>query len=325
MRIPTLADILNARRNVDRYLKRTPLIYSRRLSRVLGFDTYLKLENLQPVRSFKVRGGVHFMVSMLDEALRRGVITASTGNHAQSIAYAGSILGVQVKIVMPSNAPQNKVEAVKELGAEVIHYGAYYEEAREYSEMLAERHGHLYVHGINEPLLYEGVGTMHLEILEEMPYIDAVINPIGGGSGAGSAVIVYKSVNPRIRIYGVQAEGAPAFYHSWKTGSIVRAEARTKAEGLATSMGYELPLRIMSNRIDDVVLVSDREMMAAVKTLLEATGQLAELAGAASTAAAFKIRDRLQGLKIALNLTGGNLPMEMLDNILHSEYSGVGD
>jgi threonine dehydratase len=325
VRIPTLADILNARRNVERYLKRTPLIHSRKLSRTLGFDTYLKLENLQPVRSFKVRGGVHFMVSMLDKALKRGVITASTGNHAQSIAYACSLLGVQAKIVMPSNAPQNKVEAVKELGAEVIHYGAYYEEAREYSERLAEKHGYLYVHGINEPLLYEGVGTMHLEILEEMPYIDAVINPIGGGSGAGSAVIVYKSVNPRIRVYGVQAEDAPAFYHSWKTGRIVSAEARTRAEGLATAMGYELPLKIMSDSIDDVILVSDSEMMAAVKTLLDTTGQLAELAGAASTAAAFKIRERLQGMKVVLNLTGGNLPLEMLDRMLHGEYGGPGD
>ena len=315
-RIPTLSDIMNARRNVRRFLNPTPLFHARRLSRKLGFEAYLKLENLQPVRSFKVRGGVHYMATMLDEALGRGVITASTGNHAQSIAYAGMLYGVDVKIVMPKSAPKIKVEAVRELGAEVIFWGDYYEEAREYAEKLAEERGILYIHGINEPILYEGVGTMHLEVLEELPYVDAVINPIGGGSGAASGVIVYKSVNPRIRVYGVQAEAAPAFYHSWKSGRISKVEAKTMAEGLATSMGYELPLQILRDRLDDVILVGDEEMMAAVRLLLETTGQLAELAGAASTAAAIKMADRLHGLKVVLMVTGGNIPLEQLTRIL---------
>ncbi|MEM3031816.1 MAG: threonine/serine dehydratase [Nitrososphaerota archaeon] len=318
-RIPTLTDILKARKNVERFLKRTPLIYSRKLSRRLGFDAYVKLENLQPVRSFKVRGGIHYMATMLDEALKRGVITASTGNHAQSIAYAGEIFGVNVKIVMPKNAPEIKVEAVKELGADVIFYGGYYEEAREYAEKLAAEHGILYIHGINEPLLYEGVGTMHLEALEEMPYLDAVVNPIGGGSGAASAVIVYKTVNPRVMVYGVQSEGAPAFYHSWKSGNPVRMDVKTSAEGLATGMGYELPLRIMMGRLDDIILVSDFEMISAVRTLLETMGQAAELAGAASTAAANKARDRLRGLRVVLMLTGGNISGESLARLLTGE------
>ena len=315
-RIPTLADIMNARRNVRRFLSPTPLFYSRRLSRRLGFEAYVKLENLQPVRSFKVRGGVHYMTTMLDEAVKRGVITASTGNHAQSIAYAGMLHGVDVKIVMPKSAPSLKVEAVNELGAEVIFWGDYYEEAREYAERLAEEKGYLYIHGINEPILYEGVGTMHLEVLEDLPYVDVVINPIGGGSGAASGVIVYKSVNPRIRVYGVQAEAAPAFYHSWKTGRPVRMEVKTMAEGLATSMGYELPLQVLKDRLDDIILVSDNEMISAVRMLLETTGQVAELAGAASTAAAVKERKRLQGLRVVLMLTGGNISLERLASIL---------
>ena len=316
-RIPQLRDVYAARNVVNRHLKPTPLIYSRRMSKLLGCEAYLKLENLQPTRAFKVRGGIHYMHTMKEQAIRRGAITASTGNHAQSIAYAGSLFGVQVKIVMPQGVPEMKAEAVKDLGAEVITHGSYYEQAREYSEKLASENGYLYVHGINEPLLYEGVGTMHLEIIEEQPGIDIVIVPIGGGSGACAACIVYKTLDPRIKVIGVQAEGAPAFYRSWKNGVITSTNGvTTAAEGLATSRAYELPLRILRGKLDDIVLVSDDEMREAVRNILRATGQVAELSGAASTAAAFKIKDHLSGKKAALILTGGNIEPEQLAQIL---------
>lgn len=315
--IPQLGDVYAARKVVNRYLKPTPLIYSRRLSDLLGCQVYLKLENLQPTRAFKVRGGIHYMHRMKDQATKRGVIGASTGNHAQSIAYAGSLFGVTVKIVMPHGVSRLKNEAVRDLGAEVITHGGYYEEAREYAEKLASKKGYLYVHGINEPLLYEGVGTMHLEIIEEQPDIDVVINPIGGGSGACGACIVYKSVDPRIKVIGVQAEGAPALYQSWKSGTIVSTGGvKTAAEGLAAGQAYELPLRILRERLDDMVLVSDDEMKQAVRNILYATGQVAELAGAASTAAALKIKDKLNGKKVALLLTGGNIERDQLLQIL---------
>jgi threonine dehydratase len=315
--IPQLGDVYAARKVVNRYLKPTPLIYSRRLSDLLGCQVYLKLENLQPTRAFKVRGGIHYMHRMKDQATKRGVIGASTGNHAQSIAYAGSLFGVTVKIVMPHGVSRLKNEAVRDLGAEVITHGGYYEEAREYAEKLASKKGYLYVHGINEPLLYEGVGTMHLEIIEEKPDIDVVINPIGGGSGACAACIVYKSVDPRIKVIGVQAEGAPALYQSWKSGTIVSTGGvKTAAEGLAAGQAYELPLRILRERLDDMVLVSDDEMKQAVRNILYATGQVAELAGAASTAAALKIKDKLNGKKVALLLTGGNIERDQLLQIL---------
>jgi threonine dehydratase len=315
--IPQLGDVYAARKVVNRYLKPTPLIYSRRLSDLLGCQVYLKLENLQPTRAFKVRGGIHYMHRMKDQATKRGVIGASTGNHAQSIAYAGSLFGVTVKIVMPHGVSRLKNEAVRDLGAEVITHGSYYEEAREYAEKLASEKGYLYVHGINEPLLYEGVGTMHLEIVEEQPDIDVVINPIGGGSGACAACIVYKAVDPRIKVIGVQAEGAPALYQSWKSGTIVSTGGvKTAAEGLAAGQAYELPLRILRERLDDMVLVSDDEMKQAVRNILYATGQVAELAGAASTAAALKIKDKLNGKKVALLLTGGNIERDQLLQIL---------
>ena len=260
------------------------------------------------------------MERMKEQALSHGVITASTGNHAQSIAYAGMLFGVNVRIVMPHGVPQMKTEAVKGLGAEVILHGSYYEEAREYAEKLASQRGFLYVHGINEPLLYEGVGTMHLEVFEELPNMDAVINPIGGGSGASAACIVYKSLNPRIKVIGVQAEGAPAFYNSWKKGTITPTDGvKTAAEGLATSRAYELPLRILREKLNDIVLVSDHEMKQAIRAILHATGQVAELSGAASTAAAFKIKNELAGSKVALMLTGGNIESEQLARILQEQ------
>jgi threonine dehydratase len=316
-RIPQLEDVYRAREIVNRYLKPTPLLYSRRLSNLLGCQIYLKLENLQPTRAFKVRGGVYYMERMKNRALSGGVITASTGNHAQSIAYAGSLFGVNVRIVMPHGVPQMKTEAIKDLGAEVVFYGTYFEEAREYAERLASQKGLLLVHAINEPLLYEGVGTMHLEVFEELSDIDVVINPIGGGSGASAACIVYKSLDPRVKVIGVQAEGAPAFYHSWRNGAMRSTEGvNTTAEGLATSRAYELPLRILREKLNDMVLVSDQEMRQAIRTILRATGQVAELSGAASTAAAFKIKDQLAGNKVVLLLTGGNIEPEQLARIL---------
>jgi threonine dehydratase len=284
---------------------------------MLGCELYLKLENLQPTRAFKVRGGIYYMNHMKKDAAGRVVITASTGNHAQSIAYAGSVFGIEVKIVMPNGVPQVKTEAIRELGAEVIFHGRYYDEAREYAENLASHEYYMYVHGSNEPLLHEGVGTMHLEVFEEKPDVDVVINPIGGGSGASGACTVYKTLNPRIKVIGVQAEGASAFYRSWKEGTITTTDAvTTSAEGLATATAYELPFRVLRGLIDEIVLVSDEDMKRAVKTIFLATGQVAELSGAASTAAAFKLKEQLTGRQVALLLSGGNIEHDQLASIL---------
>jgi threonine dehydratase len=158
---------------------------------------------------------------------------------------------------------------------------------------------------------------MHLEVIEEQPDIDVVINQIGGGSGASGACIVYKTLDPRIKVIGVQAKGAPAFYHSWKNGALRQTESvKTAAEGLATAQAYELPLRILREKLDDVILVSDEEMRRAVKTLFLTTGQVAELSGAASTAGAFKIKNQLSGKRVAIMVTGGNIQLEQLVSIL---------
>jgi len=308
-----LRDVYRARAAISKHIIRTPLRYSRRLSRLLGFDVYLKLESIQVTRSFKVRGGLYYMGLKAEEAVRRGVVTASTGNHAQSIAYAASIYGARAVIVMPYGVSRVKVEALRDLGAEIVFHGSIFEEAREYAERLAVEKGMLYVHPINEPLLYPGVATMHLENVEDLPDVDVIVNPIGGGSGASGAVIVAKSVDPGIRVVGVQAEGAQSFYLSWKQGRLVSTgRADTIAEGLATARAYELPFSILRDRIDDIVLVSDSEIMEAVKTLAELEGVIAEPAGAAALAAARKIKDRLAGKKVIVMVTGGNIDPELL-------------
>jgi threonine dehydratase len=317
-RIPRLQDVYIARRIVNRYLSPTPLIYSRQLSNLLECQVYLKLENLQPTRAFKIRGGINYMEKMKDQAVKSGVITASTGNHAQSVAYAGFLFGVNVTIVMPRGAPQMKIQAIKDLGANVITYGDVYDEALDYSQKLSAEKGYLFVHGVNEPLLHEGVATMHLEIFEQKPEIDVVINPIGGGSGASGACIVYKTLNPSIKVIGAQAKGAPAFYLSWKEGRLksTAEPVTTVAEGLATSRAYELSLNSLRGRLDDIILVDDDEMRRAVKTIFLTTGQIAEMSGAASTAAAFKIKDQIRHKNIALLVSGGNIESEQLVKIL---------
>jgi len=258
------------------------------------------------------------MSRMKEEVSKKGVITASTGNHAQSIAHAGSLFGIDVKVVMPENAPNIKIESTKELGADVMLKGQFFEEAREYAEKLAKENGYLFVHSINEPLLYEGVGTMHLEVIEELPDVDIVINPIGGGSGASSACIVYKAVNPNIKVIGVQAAGAPAMYESLKSGFLViKKGVNTKAEGLASAKAYELPFRIFHEKLDDIVLVSDDDLSEAVRMIFQTTRQVAELSGAAAVAAAMKkTKETIRSKKIVLMLTGGNISPELFSKII---------
>lgn len=314
--IPTLRDVYKARKIISKYLPKTPLVYSKRLSRILNFDVYLKLENTLPTKSFKVRGGIYFTYVKKDEAISRGLITASMGNHAQSIAYAGKIFGTRVVIVMPHGITRTKVDALKDLDAEIVFHGKIFEEAREYAEKLAQEKNMLYVHAINEPLLYAGVATMHLENIEELPDLNVIINPIGGGSGASGAVIVTKAIDTKIKVIGVQAEGAQSFYLSWKTNTLVATgRANTIAEGLATSKAYELPFMILKDKIDNIVLVTDEEIKNAIKLLLEVEGIVAEPAGAAAMAAAYKLKEELKGLKVIVMVTGGNIDPKLLREI----------
>jgi threonine dehydratase len=321
-RRPTFPDILRARQVVSRYLSRTPLLPSLALSHMLGFRLYIKYENHQPIGAFKVRGGLNLLSSLGVSERERGVITASTGNHGQSIAYAARTFGVRSVIVMPEEANPDKVEAMANLGAEIMFHGRDFEDARHRAEQLAHDQGLYYVHAANEPLLIAGVGTMGLEILEDLPEVQTIIVPIGAGSGVCGTAIVAKSINPHIRIIGVQAEQAPCVYLSWKEGRMIETPScDTFAEGLATRTPFELPLSIMHDLIDEIILVSEAELRSAIALLLEKAHTVAEGAGAASTAGAIKLRESLRGQTVACILSGGNLPLSVLQGILAEQRS----
>lgn len=314
---PTLHDVLKAEKVISSYLHPTPLVESRVLSKELNCRAYLKLENLQPIGAFKIRGGINLVSSLTSEERERGVVTASTGNHGQSIAYAGRAFKVKTVIVVPEGANPYKVEAIRDLGAEIIFHGKDFDDARLKAEKMSIDEGYRYVHSANEPLLIAGVATATLEVLREVPDVDVIVVPIGSGSGACGACIVAKTINPDIKVVGVQAEKAPAVYLSWKNRRLMTTEsAETFADGLASRVAFELPFKILCRLIDDIVLVSEEELRKAIILLLFKAHQVAEAAGAASTAAAFKLKEEIAGKKVALMLTGGNISVETLQKIL---------
>lgn len=319
--IPTFKDVLDAKKVVSKYLIRTPLLYSKHLSRILECDAYVKCENVQITGAFKVRGGVNLVSKLCEEEKRKGVIAVSTGNHGLSVAYAASLFDVDATIVMPEGANPFKVQAIKDLGAKVVFHGKDYDEAKEWTEKEAAKEGYRYIHSGNEPYLIAGVGTLYLEILEDLPDVDVIVVPVGGGSGASAACIVAKTVNPEIKVIGVQSSGAPAVYLSWKNRKIVKMkEVKTFAEGLATRAPFELTLDIMWKYLDDMILVKDEEIAKAIILLLQTIHQVAEGAGAAATAAALKIKEQIKGKKVALILSGGNISFEKLKEIV-AKYS----
>jgi threonine dehydratase len=314
----SLSDVLAARTNVYRHLSRTPLHAYAGLGELVGAEVYVKHENHHAVRAFKVRGGVNLAARLTPSERRAGLYTASTGNHGQSIAFAGKVTGTPVRVAMPNGANPTKVEAIRRLGAEVVHHGRDFDEAREWIGEQARSEGARFI-GPTEPELIAGVGTYTLEVMEDLPETDVIIVPVGAGSGAASASFVAKSIKPKVQVIAVQAEKAPSIYESWKAGRPVEARMETDAEGLATRVPHDNTLRMICDPrkgIDDFVLVSDEEMADGVRLLLEHTRNVAEKGGAAALAAALRIRERLAGRKVVLVLSGGNISMEKLHRIL---------
>jgi len=263
-----------------------------------------------------VRGGVNLVSRLTGEERRRGVIAASTGNHGQSIAFAGRLFGVPVRICVPEGANPVKMASMRGLGADLIVHGEDFDAAREHCERLAAEHGYRYIHSGNEPHLIAGVGTETLEILEEQPAIDVLIVPVGGGSGAAGACIVAKAIRPQTEVIGVQAEAAPAAFRSWQARRLLEDSTSTFAEGLATRTSFELPQQIMWDKLDDFVLVGEHELRRATLQMIEHTRNLTEPAGAAPLAAALKLGDRVRGRRVALVLSGGNISPGQLADVL---------
>ena len=314
---PTFMDILKAKNRIAPYLSKTPLLEYPVLSEALGFEAYVKHENYQPTGAFKIRGGINLLSQLSPEERERGVITASTGNHGQSIALSSKMFGVKAIVCVQEGANPVKVNGIRSYGAEIIEKGKDFDEARENAERLAKEKGYRYIHSANELLLIAGVGTIGLEILEDLPDLDAVIAPVGAGSQVSGMCTCFKTAAPDVEVIAVQSAHAPSVYNSWKSGKLESTEsANTMADGLATRVAFELPVSIMRDLLDDFVLVTDDEIEAAIKLYVEKAHTIAEGAGAASLAAGIKIRDRLQGKKVVLILSGGNLPADVLKSIL---------
>lgn len=321
LQAPTFTDVLRARRQIAPYLHPTALYEYSSLNQMVGLDLWIKHENHQPVGAFKVRGGVNLVSQLDEEERRRGVITASTGNHGQSVAYAARLFGVRALICLPQGANPVKVDSMRALGAEILFYGRDFDEARERCEQLAEKHGYRYIHSGNEPLLIAGVASYTLEILEEQPDTEVIVVPIGGGSGAAGACIAAKTIDPAIEVIGVQSESAPAGYNSWRARELLAGAMETFAEGLATRSAFALPQRILWDQLDDFVLVSDDEIRRATRMVIEKTRNLVEPAGAAPLAGAIRLRDRLAGRRVALVCSGGNISPAQLRDLLNRDSS----
>jgi threonine dehydratase len=318
--IPTLADVLKARSLIAPYLPVTPSLEPVELAVALGCRAVLKCENLGPTGAFKVRGGVNLLASLEPHVRVRGVVAASTGNHGQSIAYAARLFGSKATVFMPEAANHLKVQATVTLGAEVIQTGRDFDAARLAAEDHAKSHELRYIHSANEPLLVAGVGTAALELLMVAPNLDVIFVPVGGGSGVIGAGTVARAVNPAIEVICVQAEGAPAVYRSWREGRQVVTECvDTFAEGLATREPFAMPLALLPRVVDEIMLVSDDEIAAAIRLLIDTARQIVEGAGAAALAAAMKRRDHLADKNVGLILSGGNITTEQLKRIIRGE------
>jgi threonine dehydratase len=315
--LPTYEDVIAAAPVVHRYLKPTPLYEWPALSRLLGCRYYLKHENHTPTTAFKVRGGIYVVSRLPEEQKRRGIIGCTTGNHGQSLAYGCRLFGVRCVLVVPANGNPDKMESMRALGAELIPHGRDFDEARAHCEEICQREGLRYVHSANEPDLIAGVGTYGLEIFDALPEPDVILVPVGLGSGICGTSLVAAARRPSTRIIGVQSELAPAVTLSWREGRRVEMDTpRTFAEGVATRVPAEMTLEIMRRHVHDMMLVSDEELRESIRLLLRVTHNLAEGAGAASTAAALRMREQLAGKTVVGVLSGGNLDLRELARIV---------
>ncbi|MFW6384842.1 MAG: threonine ammonia-lyase [Halodesulfurarchaeum sp.] len=320
---PTTRDVFAARETVRRFVPRTPIVRSESLSRALSADVYLKREDTLPTGSFKIRGFFTLLEDLDDVFFEKGLLTASMGNHGQAMAYAAREYGVDATIVVPETLENpGKVRAMERMGATVRRYGTDFDEAREHAESLATGEPYRYVHGGNESALIAGRASAGLEVMNDKPDVDVLINPVGGGSSAAAySLTVGKLLGARV--LGVQAAGANAVYRAWSGGDIeVIESADTIAEGLATRTPFALPLEILREHLTDMVLVDDDAIGNAIYRLLADDSIVAEGAGAAGVAAARQLGDELAGQTVVIPISGRNIAMEKLRRVM-TDYGDV--
>ncbi len=311
----TLDRIYHARYVLKQVIRETDVIYAPKLS--TDSEIWLKTENLQITGSFKVRGAYYRMSRLSDEEKAKGVIACSAGNHAQGVALAAAKNGIKSIICLPDGAPISKVEATKSYGAEVCLVKGVYDDA--YAEALRQRdeHGYTFIHPFDDANVIAGQGTIGLELLEQIPDLDAVIVPIGGGGLISGIAFALKSLNPKIKVYGVQAAGAPSMYKSVKDGGIQRLDSvSTIADGIAVKEPGVNTFEIVSKYVDDIVTVSDDEISAAILALMEQQKLVSEGAGAVPVAAAMFNKVPVKGKKVVCLVSGGNIDVTILSRVI---------
>ncbi|HDQ04840.1 MAG TPA: threonine/serine dehydratase [Deltaproteobacteria bacterium] len=313
-----LAGTLMAKSVIYRYLNRTNLICYSELSRLLGCMAFVKHENHNPTGSFKIRGALNFFHHVSQEELEGGILVATRGNHGLAMAWAGQWFNVPCTVVVPENNNPEINRIIESYGAELVVRGQDFYDAQSYCEELVDSAGYYYVQQGNEPEILNGLATMALEILEDLPDVDTIICPIGGGAGCAAVLKTARAIKPDIEIIGVEPHNVPSFSHSRVKGEVITLDegAYTIADGLAARSVFHLPYVIMKDTINDVVLLSEEEIIEGIRMALSITHNLAEAAGAVSLMAAYKIKDRLAGKKVAMIMSGGNLNMDTLKTLL---------
>jgi threonine dehydratase len=315
---PALDDVRTAATEIASLLPLpTPLVASPALSELLDAEVSLKLEFATPVSAFKVRGGLNLAAHLSEGERAAGLVTASTGNHGQSIAYAGHVHGLRTAIFVPVGANPDKLASIRRLGAEIHEVGERFDDAVRAAEAHADASGMRFVSSANEPDLIAGVGTAALEVLEhQQPDTDLAIVPVGAGSGVCGWLTVRAGLGHAAEIWGAQSAQAPAAFESWREGRLVTRPNLTTAEGLATGAGFELTQAIMREQLDDFLLVDDDAIEAALVALIDHQHLLVEPAGAAALAVAIDQRERIRGRKLVLVCSGANVTRAQLLAIL---------
>ena len=314
----TLSEIQEAQERIGDAVYRSPCAHSEALSRLAGCNLYLKLENLQMTGSFKERGSLNKILQLDEEQKAAGVITASAGNHAQGVAHAAKLCGIKATIVMPETTPLAKLRGTAELGAEIVLAGRCYDEAYEKACELQKSDGYSFIHAFNDPAIIAGQGTIGLELLEQVPDVEAVIVPIGGGGLISGIATAVRESRPEVDIFGVEAERLPAMQQSVAANRVTPLRtANTIADGISVAKVGEQTLPIVSKYVKQIVTVSEEEIASAIMTLLEREKTLAEGAGAVGVAALFQHRlPMLKNKTVVAVISGGNIDINLLSRIL---------
>ena len=319
MNPPTLNDIYQARARIAPHIQPTALLRHPLLEAATGVETWVKHENHNPTCAFKVRGGLNLVAALTADEKKRGIVTASTGNHGQSLGLACKLHGVECTVFVPDGNNPDKNAAIRAYGATLEEGGKDFDEARERCEQRAAETGARYVHSANEPLLLAGVGTYALEIFERLADADVIFVPIGGGSGACGLITVRNALGSRARIVGVGAVNADTVARSWRGDErFVGTSADTFAEGMATRVTFDLTFGILKQHLDDFVLLTEEELAAGVRMAIQTTHNLVEGAGAGAIAAVHKLREQLRGQKVVAVMSGGNIDQAKLKWILNA-------